>query len=144
VDPTKPEHRRFIALWLVDPNYRIISTANVSPQQRHWSLEAILGSSPSKRNASTSKLTPEIISLLGINLSAEDDADYGEVMEQKRAEGKLPAELLEMVWNCFEENQGRLTGLEEAKGHQLKLMEMRSWFAKTSRDHWQQQQYCEH
>ncbi|KAF4990267.1 hypothetical protein FGRMN_8575 [Fusarium graminum] len=35
-DPTKPGHRRFIALWLVDPHRRIISTANVPPQQKHW------------------------------------------------------------------------------------------------------------
>ncbi|KAF4343552.1 hypothetical protein FBEOM_2461 [Fusarium beomiforme] len=33
-DPTKPGHRRFIALWLVDPHRRIISTANVPPQQK--------------------------------------------------------------------------------------------------------------
>jgi hypothetical protein len=31
VDPTKPEYRRSIALWLVDPTLRIISTANVPP-----------------------------------------------------------------------------------------------------------------
>ncbi|KAF2746622.1 hypothetical protein M011DRAFT_526736 [Sporormia fimetaria CBS 119925] len=35
-DPTKPGHRRFIALLLVDPNKRIISTANVPPQQFSW------------------------------------------------------------------------------------------------------------
>ncbi|KAM5345135.1 hypothetical protein ACJ41O_010997 [Fusarium nematophilum] len=35
-DKTKPGHRRFIALWLVDPFTRIISTANVPPQQEEW------------------------------------------------------------------------------------------------------------
>lgn len=35
-DPTKPGHRRFIALWLVDPHRRILSTANVPPQQKDW------------------------------------------------------------------------------------------------------------
>ncbi|KAJ4264300.1 hypothetical protein NW762_005496 [Fusarium torreyae] len=35
-DPTKPGHRRFIALWLVDPHTRITSTANVPPQQKDW------------------------------------------------------------------------------------------------------------
>ncbi|KLO91927.1 Uncharacterized protein LW93_14823 [Fusarium fujikuroi] len=34
--PTKPGHRRFIALWLVDPHRRILSTANVPPQQKDW------------------------------------------------------------------------------------------------------------
>lgn len=35
-DPTRPGHRRFLALWLVDPHTRIVSTANVPPQQRAW------------------------------------------------------------------------------------------------------------
>ncbi|KAJ6783610.1 hypothetical protein PWT90_05286 [Aphanocladium album] len=35
-DPTKPGHRRFLALWLVDPHVRVISTANVPPQQKDW------------------------------------------------------------------------------------------------------------
>ncbi|CAJ2504217.1 Uu.00g116110.m01.CDS01 [Anthostomella pinea] len=35
-DATKPGHRRFIVLWLVDPNLRVISTANVPPQQLDW------------------------------------------------------------------------------------------------------------
>jgi hypothetical protein len=35
-DPTKPGHRKIIALFLVDPNIKIISTANVPCQQRDW------------------------------------------------------------------------------------------------------------
>ncbi|KAG9256854.1 uncharacterized protein F5Z01DRAFT_672086 [Emericellopsis atlantica] len=35
-DNTKPGHRRFVALWLVDPHHRILSTANVPPQQSSW------------------------------------------------------------------------------------------------------------
>ncbi|RBR19396.1 hypothetical protein FVER53590_29371 [Fusarium verticillioides] len=33
-DPIKPGHRRFIALWLVDPHRRILSAANVPPRQK--------------------------------------------------------------------------------------------------------------
>ena len=40
VDPTKPGHRRFLVLWLVDPHYRICSTANVPPQQPGWIRDA--------------------------------------------------------------------------------------------------------
>ncbi|KAF3047778.1 hypothetical protein E8E12_011658 [Didymella heteroderae] len=36
VDPTKPGHRKILALFLVAPTIPIISTANVPPQQRHW------------------------------------------------------------------------------------------------------------
>lgn len=35
-DPTRPGHRRFIVMWLVDPHYRICSTRNVPPQQHDW------------------------------------------------------------------------------------------------------------
>ncbi|KKA25905.1 hypothetical protein T310_0108 [Rasamsonia emersonii CBS 393.64] len=40
-DPTKPGHRKILALFLVDPNIRIISTANVPPQQDEWWREEI-------------------------------------------------------------------------------------------------------
>jgi hypothetical protein len=35
-DATSAGHCRFLVLWLVDPNYRIVSTANVPPQQHDW------------------------------------------------------------------------------------------------------------
>ncbi|KAF9519029.1 hypothetical protein BS47DRAFT_1388453 [Hydnum rufescens UP504] len=34
--PTRPGHRKILALFLVDPNIRIISTANVPCQQKDW------------------------------------------------------------------------------------------------------------
>jgi hypothetical protein len=35
-DPTKKGHRKILALFLIDPGVRIISTANVPPQQKDW------------------------------------------------------------------------------------------------------------
>jgi hypothetical protein len=35
-DSTKPGHRKILALFLVDPNMKIISTANVPCQRRDW------------------------------------------------------------------------------------------------------------
>ena len=35
-DPSKPGHRKILALFLIDPHCRIISTANVPPQQKSW------------------------------------------------------------------------------------------------------------
>lgn len=35
-DPTKPGHRKILALFLVDPHMKIISTENVPPQQHSW------------------------------------------------------------------------------------------------------------
>ncbi|KAH9475906.1 hypothetical protein JR316_0011467 [Psilocybe cubensis] len=39
-DPTKPGHRKIVALFLVDPNIKIISTANVPCQRADWVLNA--------------------------------------------------------------------------------------------------------
>lgn len=35
-DKSKPGHRKILALFLVDPHVRIISSANVPPQQYDW------------------------------------------------------------------------------------------------------------
>lgn len=40
-DPTRPGHRKILALYLVDPHIRIISTANVPCQQLDWWSYAI-------------------------------------------------------------------------------------------------------
>ncbi|RDW56739.1 hypothetical protein BP6252_13994 [Coleophoma cylindrospora] len=40
-DPTLPGHHRSVALYLVDPHYRVCSTRNVPPQQFHWWAEAL-------------------------------------------------------------------------------------------------------
>ncbi|KAJ5972861.1 uncharacterized protein N7479_002779 [Penicillium vulpinum] len=39
VDPSKPGHRKILALFLVDPHRRIISSANVPPQQEDWGYD---------------------------------------------------------------------------------------------------------
>ncbi|KAG9027586.1 hypothetical protein FS837_004221, partial [Tulasnella sp. UAMH 9824] len=41
VDPTKPGHRKIVALFLVDPENRIPSTSDIPPQQSHWTREAV-------------------------------------------------------------------------------------------------------
>lgn len=41
-DPTKKGERKIQALFLVDPNIRVISTANVPPQQKDWWSEELL------------------------------------------------------------------------------------------------------
>ncbi|KAJ5627930.1 hypothetical protein N7490_010158, partial [Penicillium lividum] len=38
-DKSKPGHRKILALFLVDPHLRVISTANVPPQQEDWGKE---------------------------------------------------------------------------------------------------------
>ena len=40
-DVTRPGHRKILALFLVDPNIPIPSTANIPPQQRDWWAQKI-------------------------------------------------------------------------------------------------------
>ncbi|KAE8383099.1 hypothetical protein BDV26DRAFT_287885 [Aspergillus bertholletiae] len=40
-DPTKPGHRKILAMFLVDPYTRILSTANVPPQRKDWWTEEV-------------------------------------------------------------------------------------------------------
>jgi len=35
-DPTKPGHRKILAMFLVDPHIRILSTSKVPPQRADW------------------------------------------------------------------------------------------------------------
>jgi Protein of unknown function (DUF4246) len=40
-DPTKPGHRKILALFLVDPHVRVLSTAHVPPQQLDWLRKSV-------------------------------------------------------------------------------------------------------
>ncbi len=59
LDPTKNGHRKILALFLVDPGIRIISTANVPPQQKHWWLDKV-ADELAKRGKGIAKLPPEL------------------------------------------------------------------------------------
>jgi hypothetical protein len=48
LDKTKPGHRKILALFLVDPHIRIISSANVPCQQREWWAQEVLDRGPFK------------------------------------------------------------------------------------------------
>ena len=45
-DPMKPGHRKIIALFLVHPNVKIVSTAHVPCQRRAWWWEAVNSEKP--------------------------------------------------------------------------------------------------
>ena len=46
LDKMKPGHRKILALFLVDPHIRIISSANVPCQQREWWAQEVRGQGP--------------------------------------------------------------------------------------------------
>lgn len=59
-DPTKPGCRKILALFLVDPAIRIISTANVPPQQRDWWAEDVQRDLRGHHDVGLGKLSQEI------------------------------------------------------------------------------------
>ncbi|KAI4676520.1 uncharacterized protein J4E88_007438 [Alternaria novae-zelandiae] len=138
IDPTKPGHRRFIALWLVDPTKRIISTANIPPQQMDWYVDSLLGPSDKTRQEALSKFPPDLINLL---------AEKGLASPSVTTEGRLPEELMAYVREYFEEAKHSLPmGFQEASEHRKKLMQERGAFVQTAEEGWQRATYsfCEH
>ncbi|KAL2128960.1 hypothetical protein VTI74DRAFT_8414 [Chaetomium olivicolor] len=135
VDKSRSGYRRFIALWLVDPHSRIISTANVPPQQAEWWAESAFGA----LNATGgSTVPPEITQLLlerGLCTEAMARGKSGAV--------KLNPEILNMVRR--ELGDWPMTR-QEAEDHRLALMEERSAFQDTARENWESVGYsfCEH
>jgi hypothetical protein len=132
-DPTKPGHRRFIALWLVDPNRRIVSTANVPPQQMTWWTGSVLGTTPQALEQAQS-------------ISQSDVLDW--LQEQATADiPRLPRELVDMVSGYVNADGGTITmSVEEARDHREKLMEERSAFQSDTESEWLWHTYsfCEH
>jgi hypothetical protein len=104
-DRTKPGHRKILALFLVDPNIRIISTANVPPQRRDWWAEAILEDfAVHKRNDAFGKLSQEISDKV---FESVDDFPIG-MREAKEIRLKLMEERKNYVVesnNAFEFNE---------------------------------------
>ncbi|KAK4224486.1 hypothetical protein QBC38DRAFT_511743 [Podospora fimiseda] len=144
-DPTKPGHRRFIALWLVDPHQRIISTANVPPQRLDWWTESAFGGTGSKM--SRGHMPSEIFQVL-----LEQSKDLANYLKppQKLLDGlqnRLPRELMDMVREYSVIPDGIMTS-EIAKVHRLSLMFERSAFRKAAEDDWNDSindySFCEH
>ncbi|KAJ0121097.1 hypothetical protein J7T55_008258 [Diaporthe amygdali] len=133
-DPNKPGHRRFIALWLVDPHCRIISTANVPPQQQDWWAESVFGKSEDSQASAASRLPGEMVQLL---------REKGVALPSSGSTASLPPELLDIVRGGFDLPT---LSLEEAKKHRLKLMEERTTHHGEAIRSWEQASYsfCEH
>ncbi|KAK7963383.1 hypothetical protein PG988_010357 [Apiospora saccharicola] len=125
--PTKPGHRRFLALWLVDPHQRIVSTANIPPQQLDWWADAVFKNDDPANPGSVGDMSPEVLAFL------------------QEKEGLLPPEIVDMVRKQGIVPAG-LMSREEARAHRLKLMDERSQHDKTAEDMWFQAGYnfCEH
>ncbi|KAF9270595.1 hypothetical protein L218DRAFT_914736 [Marasmius fiardii PR-910] len=85
-DPSKPGHRKILALFLVDPYLRTISTANVSPQQREWWGEVISKDTSTRFGQLPPELREHIIEMVDDwPLSLEDAKEVRlDLMNQRR------------------------------------------------------------
>jgi hypothetical protein len=138
-DRTKPGHRRFIALWLVDPLTRIISTANVPPQQFDWWAEAVFGSAD---KATKGDMPPELFQLL-LEKGADKAVKPTEEM-LKSMSNRLPVEVMDMVRKQGGVPEGLMTH-EDACEHRLALMAERTAFVGKNEEEWKNEySFCEH
>ncbi|EHK50299.1 conserved hypothetical protein [Trichoderma atroviride IMI 206040] len=110
-DPSKPGTRHLISLRLVDPSMRIISTANVPPQQRNWWLDAVSRQPLYSDGSTLANLPPDLVAIL----------------EQKYVSGgELPVEILDMVRAHLYNNESFLPMMEEeARKHRAELLQER-------------------
>ena len=106
MDPTKPGHRKILALFLVDPNIRVISTAHVPCQRKDWWIEATLDS---KENTDVN--SPHI--------SSQTPSHAGPL-------NRLPREIQDLIFNEVDEFP---MSMDDAKTFRLKLMKERQNFA---------------
>ncbi|KAM7195412.1 Protein of unknown function (DUF4246) domain containing protein [Rhypophila sp. PSN 637] len=141
-DKTKPGHRRFIALWLVNPDIRVISTANVPPQQFDWWFEAVAS------GGGKGQVPLDVMQLVldkrsgGVVAGEEDAAVVDKLTADTKVTNRLPPEIMAMVRRDAELD-GLMT-LEEAKEHRLKLMAERSVFETKTATQWRSFNFCEH
>ena len=162
VDRTRPGHRRFIALWLVNPNQRVISTANVPPQQADWWAEATVGG-PGLEGA----VPPEVLQLLAENLAeTPTNADgqtattsthgksgpgglvftpeVAQTLSKKSRTRRLPTEIVDLVRQ--EAGPMGIMSRDEARQHRAALMAERTVVLAEAQKKWAENQFsfCEH
>ena len=93
-DPTRPGHRKILALFLVDPNVQLPSTTHVPPQQASWQVKELGQVNPS---APAHKLPAEILRMI------ENDSGLMNDQEAKRLRLKLMDERTQIL-DCAEED----------------------------------------
>jgi hypothetical protein len=62
IDPSKPGHRKIVALFLCDPGMKVPSATTVGPQQKEWLVEGLAES------RAVEVFPPELISMMTKNV----------------------------------------------------------------------------
>lgn len=100
-DPTRPGHRKILALFLVDPAVPVLSTANVPPQRKDWWERELQGESPEEL-LRAKKLPNELRAMINEILDfpidlAEAKTTRAELMKER----KVALEDTEEAWRNF-------------------------------------------
>ncbi|QRV79803.1 filamentous muscle protein titin-animal, related protein [Ceratobasidium sp. AG-Ba] len=101
-DKTKPGHRKIVALFLVDPGLRRLSTTTVPPQQHDWTTQAIF------QNPALKRLSPEIVHYIstlveGTMTGKEAGAYRLELMDERSSfAGKFEERFSDLAFNMCE------------------------------------------
>jgi len=101
-DPTKPGHRKILALFLVDPAVRVLSTANVPPQQKEWWTERFV------KNGWFKKLPPELTKAVLDEVDFPFDLETAKFLRQElmdersNIQAEVDDRLKEATWNFCE------------------------------------------
>ncbi|KAJ2932776.1 hypothetical protein H1R20_g4321, partial [Candolleomyces eurysporus] len=104
-DPTKPGHRKILALFLVDPNLRVISTADVPCQRQDWWWNEMLKATSAPSNSSKKLSFADAKAAAGVH--------------------KLPPELQKIVFDGVDDFP---ISMDKAKEYREHLMEERKKF----------------
>ncbi|KAM0472563.1 hypothetical protein ACHAPX_008720 [Trichoderma viride] len=102
-DPTRPGHRKILALFLVDPAIPVISTAIVPPQQREWwSRES--GAEEALAHRLPNELAHAILEDAGLPISLNEAKSIRlDLMEERSAKkDDMDEELQRNTWNFCE------------------------------------------
>ncbi|KIO15428.1 hypothetical protein M407DRAFT_34999, partial [Tulasnella calospora MUT 4182] len=87
-DPTKPGHRKIVALFLVDPEDRIPSTSDIPPQQSHWTREAIFEALVNDNTRMKTSLPVELVDMVADRvdnvMTLEEAREYREELMNER------------------------------------------------------------
>ena len=138
-DPTKPGHRRFIALWLVDPTQPIVSTANIPPQQADWWIQDVANKSPEEREEALRDMPKGVQDLFKSLKLRSDEGQEGDALRY-----------IEIHPNKLSQIQDQLQGHElfmtrqHARKYREELMEERTTHTRDQETRILSYNFCEH
>lgn len=93
-DPTRPGHRKILAMFLVDPHIPVLSTANVPPQRKDWWAKEVRKVPPF--DALPQQVFVMIIKAVeGFPMSWEDACEAREALMEER--GRIADDIDEMM-----------------------------------------------